>query len=122
MRDNSGTDLLLFLVCLQVEGLQFILAMDGFDPLPHADVAETRPSIVASIGQSADPQAAELLRHFRFYAAISDFPVIAPGAIGKVFAKHGPDGVVVANSIVGPHKLVGRRSTVHGRTRLRWLE
>ena len=114
--------MLLFLVCLQVEGLQFILAMDGFDPLPHADVAETRPSIVASIGQSSDAQAAEFLRHFRFHAAISDFPVIAPGAIGKVFAKHGPDGVVVANRIVGAHKLVGGRSPLHGTTGLSWLE
>ena len=65
-----------------------------------------------SVLQDSQSETAEFLVHFRFDFAVSDFPLVAPGAIFQVFAEDGPGGSVVANIVVRAYELVRRRRLV----------
>ena len=84
---------------------QFIFGL-RLDFLPHSYISETDPSIFPVILQSFDTQTSELLSDFGFDSAITDFPVVTPRPVGKVFAQNCPRGVVVTRFVVRTDKLI----------------
>ena len=101
--------------------LQFILVL-ALDSFPHSDIPKTRPSIISVILQRFDAQTSKFLRDFGFDSAVTDFPVIAPGFVGKVFAEHSPSGIVVAHIIVQTNKLIRTRRSLSGTASLSRLK
>jgi len=101
--------------------LHFFLSIAG-NPLPHPNIPQASPAISPSVGQNSNSEASKLANDFRLDFAISDFMVIAPDAIGEIFAQNGPSGIVVTNGSVGAHKLIGSGCALHRASGLSRLE